>query len=71
MATKLRIISRLTGAIRPARTPPSSVATPYSVVMPLPPWTWIAVSTARVAASEVAYFAMLAATPASRSRPAS
>ena len=39
------------------------MATPYSVVMPLPPCTWIAVSTASAAASAEAYLAMLAGDP--------
>ena len=56
---KFRIISRDTGAMRPARAPPSSVATPYSVVMPLPPCTWIAVSTASADAGLPALFSGL------------
>ena len=37
-ATKFRIISRLTGAIRPARAHASIIASPYSDASPLPPW---------------------------------
>ena len=71
MATKLRIISRLTGAIRPARAATSRPAMPYSWVIPLPPWVCTARSAASQAASAAAYLAMLAASPAAMSSPAS
>ena len=41
-ATKLRIISRLTGAIRSSRAMPHKSARPNSVDIPLPPWVWMA-----------------------------
>ena len=44
---------------------------PYSWVIPLPPWACTARSTASQAASAAAYLAMLAASPAPRSSPAS
>src|SRR4029079_9739510 len=71
MPTKFRIISRLTGAMRPARAATSSPATPYSWVMPLPPCACTARSAASQAASAAAYFAMFAASPAAASSPAS
>ena len=71
MATKLRIISRLTGAIRPARVATRRPAMPYSWVIPLPPWVCTARSAASQAASAAAYLAMLAASPAPMSSPAS
>src|SRR5438552_2475228 len=65
-ATKLRTISRLTGAMRRRRTSPHRSASPNSVVMPLPPWVWMAASRQWRPASAPAYFAMLAASPAAR-----
>src|SRR5664279_2861164 len=69
-ATKLRIISRLTGAMRSRRAMPHRSASPYSVDMPLPPWVWMAWSGAARVASAAAYFAMLAASPAAAVSPA-
>ena len=71
IATKLRIISRLTGAIRVVRAATRRPATPYSWVMPLQPWVCTATSAAWQAASPAAYLAMLAASPAPNSSPAS
>ena len=68
---KFRIISLLTGAIRIARTTPSRADRPYSLVMPLPPWVWIAASNAFQAASAAAYLAMLDASPAAIASPRS
>src|SRR5690606_5311329 len=70
-ATTFSPISLLTGAIRPTRTAPSRVPSPYSEASPLPPWVCTAWSTVRVAASAAAYLAMLAASPAPKSSPAS
>src|SRR5664280_1138713 len=69
-ATKLRIISRLTGAIRSRRAMPHRSASPYSEDMPLPPWVWMDWSSAARVASAAAYLAMLAASPASGVLPA-
>ena len=63
-ATKFRIISRLTGAVRMSRAMPHMSARPYSDDIPLPPWVWMAWSSAPRAASAAAYLAMLAASPA-------
>ncbi len=62
--TKLRIISRLTGAVRMRRANPHMSARPNSDDMPFPPWVWMAWSSAASAASAAAYLAMLAASPA-------
>ena len=43
---------------------PQYGTSPYSVDNPLPPWVWIAASTAARAASAAAYFAMFDASPA-------
>ena len=70
-ATKLRIISRLTGAIRDSRDADSIAAKPYSWLSPLPPCECTAWSTARADASPAAYLAMFAASAAPPSSPAS
>ena len=67
---KFSTISRLTGAIRESREPASICTRPYSLARPLPPWVWMARSTALHTASPAAYFAMLAASPAAMSSPA-
>src|SRR6185437_8057811 len=60
-ATKLKIISRLTGATRCNRAAPQRVARPYSVARPLPPWVWMASSSACRQASAAENLAMLEA----------
>jgi len=67
---KLRTISRLIGAIRLSRDEARAWTRPYSSARPLPPWVWMAWSTALQAASAPAYFAMLAASPAASRSPA-
>src|SRR5690606_7203061 len=70
-ATKLRIISRLIGAIRASRELVIAAAMPYSLVNPLPPRDCTAWSTARAEASPAAYLAMLAASAAPAPSPRS
>src|SRR5262249_53150140 len=70
-ATKLRTISRLTGAMRASFEAVTAAAMPYSLVNPLPPRHWTAWSTARTDASPAAYLAMFAASAAPASSPAS
>ena len=43
---------------------PQRSARPYSLARPLPPWVWIAASSACRPASAAAYLAMFAASPA-------
>jgi acetyl-CoA C-acetyltransferase len=59
---KFGTISRLTGAVRIRRVTNHSSDSPYSWDRPLPPWVWIAWSSALSAASEAANFAILAYT---------
>ena len=61
---KFSTISLLTGAVRMRRVTNHSSDSPYSCDSPLPPWVWIAWSSALSAASDAANFAMLAASPA-------
>src|SRR5690606_12561988 len=64
-ATKFRISSRLSGAVRSSRERPDVVARPESVDMPLPPWSWMAWSRPAIAAAAAANFAMFDSSPAS------
>ena len=50
--------------MRSSRAIPHSGTSPYSTDKPLPPWAWMAASTAATAASAAAYLAMLDASPA-------
>src|SRR3990170_4505654 len=59
-ATKLRIISRLTGAVFRRRAPFQIWIKPYSSEKPLPPCTSMATSAALMARSAARNFAMLA-----------
>ncbi len=56
---------RITGAVRMRRAKPHRSARPYSLARPLPPWTWMAWSSAASDASAAAYLAMLEDSPAS------